>query len=155
MLAMAVSAVTNTVTRGRLTPLKNPSNAHTAAPNAAPETRGIQNEVASLSTCGSKSNGARMKWPDAPIATNNGTEQSVAQSAIHTACEARLITTCALRLRNEGLHRGSDTTQHQHNGDDEPLHGADRRQRLRGDMAYEPHVGEIEYDLHRAVGHER
>ena len=48
-----------------------------------------------------------------------------------------------------------DTAEHQHNGDDEPLHRTDRRQRLRGDMADEPHVGEIEDDLHRAVGHER
>ncbi len=88
-LATVVVAVMSTVTRGRLTPLKNPSSAQTAEPNTAPETRGSQNAVASFSTFGSKPNGARMRWPAIPIATNKGTAHSVAQSAVHTACDAR------------------------------------------------------------------
>ena len=42
-LASAITAVMSSVTRGRPMPLKNPSIAHTAAPNGAPATRGSQN----------------------------------------------------------------------------------------------------------------
>jgi len=37
----------------------------------------------------------------------------------------------------------------------QPLNGADRRQRPGRDSADEPHVGQIEHDLHRTVRHQR
>ena len=58
-------------------------------------------------------------------------------------------------LRHERLHRHAGTAQHQHDGDDQPLHRAHCGECLGRDAAHEPHVGEVEYDLHGAVGHER
>ena len=65
-----------------------------------------------------------------------------------------LVTACALGLGHHGLHRSHDATQHQHDDQNEPLHGTDGRERVRRDVADEPHVREIQHDLHRAVRHQ-
>jgi hypothetical protein len=59
-----------------------------------------------------------------------------------------------LRLRHDRLHRRTDAPQHIHHYQHQPLHRTDRRQRRGGDPADEPHVGEIQDDLYRTVGHQ-
>ena len=66
-----------------------------------------------------------------------------------------LVTACAVGLSDDSLHRSHDTAEHQHDDQNEPLHGADRRERLRRDVADEPHVRKIQHDLHAAVRHQR
>jgi hypothetical protein len=61
---------------------------------------------------------------------------------------------CAEVLCHQRLHRGAGAAQHQYHCQDEPLHRAHRGQCRGGDAPDEPHVGEIEHDLHGTVGHE-
>ncbi len=84
-LAPAVTPVITNVRRGRPMPLKKPSIAQTAAPNAEPATRGNQNCAARSSICGSNPKGARIQWLEAATATNSGTAHSEAHIAVHSA----------------------------------------------------------------------
>ncbi len=82
-------AVVMTVARGRDTPLKNPSSAHSATPSGAPSMRGHQYSSASRSTAGSRPKGASRVPPCQPTTANSGSVAAAPHSPTQVAWPAR------------------------------------------------------------------
>ena len=59
-----------------------------------------------------------------------------------------------LRLSDQCLYRLTDTAEDVDHDQHEPLHSAHSRERTRGNSAHEPHIGQVQDDLHRAVCHQ-
>jgi hypothetical protein len=58
------------------------------------------------------------------------------------------------RLCGNRLHGRSDPAKNQHGHQNQPLHGGDSRQCGRGDMAYEPHICQVQDDLDCRIRHQ-
>ena len=148
-------AVVMTVTRGRDTPLKNPSSAHSATPSGAPSMRGHQYSSALRSHQRIEAEEAEQR---AAVPAEQG-EEGQGDRRSPEAHPGRVsgppAPPAALVLRDEGLHRQADAADQHHEEEHQP---EDRRHAGHGgggDVPHEPRVGEVDHRLQAAVHHER
>ena len=152
---IASTAITSSVMRVRLMPLKKLVTAQAAMPTGPPSRRGSQYATASASI-----SGASPKGPEQPRAAQRehckerDGQQRRPQPAPHGA--RRTVTAPrAVGLRDERLHAHPHPAEQQDEHEHQVIDGAERRGRVGGQPPDEPCVGQAENGLDARVQDQR